>query len=562
MPEGPLRKREALAIDDDAPEITTGGVTNINLRDFSTEDGDLGFVSKVKNGMGSIETRRKAKQGKPETRSKKIEQKPTHREENTIIEVGAKDLEDATEEETKAFLLRKARIASNRLVPSLYVGEEQRRARAKTIDEQLETLGLGLAEARLKNNATVIAEIEERQIPLKAESERLSRYATAEEELTARITEMAAYREKLRAQKKRVSPVETALADLREVQTHLIEANTWRDPKKAADLAKAKADEELRLKELKEDAQRKFKEGKRLYQERINQKGSGSKAVEQRPGGLTLVQRLEKNLWDLGRVFKKKYEVDIDKAFTKTETISERAYSWWRDTPAGKFLSSEPELYGDRDRDKQSMLESYKKLNALYKRELEGRYIAEERQKKAAGNVIATPLEREREELASLVKRVVPTKMEAAEETLRHVEEAIISPLLSTKQKNSDPLLKKVVSPRLEVTREIVRPLAEMAAMPILAIAEPILSKYRWKREWEKKQERYSAELVNKIAESILDKHNENALAYVAEATGIAPGLLTIPDIAEFFYTTAEGDALREKLMSNLREQMKQREQS
>jgi hypothetical protein len=438
------------------------------------------------------------------------------------MELNPEEIEDATEEETKAVLLREARMMANKVVPDLYIGKTQRQDRAKTIDQQLEKFGLALAKARLENQPATIRELEKQVTTLRSESDRLSRYATAEEELTARITEMEAFRDKLKAQKKRVSPIEATLADLQKVQARLTEAVTWEDPKKAAKLRRDRAYEELRLRKFREDAHKEFEASKKAYQNQINQQGRSSEVVERRKG-LTLIERLEKNLWDLSLVFKKKYGFDIEKAYTKTETVGERAYSWWRDTRIGKVLSNEPELYGERDRNKQSMLESYKKLTALYKRELEVDYTAEQRQKKAEGKAVTTPLDREKEKIAALVK--------------------------------------KAISPRVDVARELIRPLAEMAAMPVLAIAEPILRERKWAKEWNEINSRregpLAAELVNEIARSVI--HNENALQYVAESMEIAPEKLDVSDVAEFFYITEEGERLRDQLMDKLRKEMAQR---
>lgn len=458
------------------------------------------------------------------TKARKGEKNPHKNTEESghDIELSIEDIQDATEEETKSVLLKEARIAANNVTPDLYIGKEVRDTRAKTVNQELERLGLELAKAKLKDKKDTINALEEQRVPLQAESDRLSRFATAEEELAARITEMEALRDKLKAQKKRISPIEAALADLREVQAHLTEAVTWEDPKKAAKLRRDRAYEELRLRKFREDAHKEFEASKKAYQDQINQQGRSSEAIKQRKG-LTLIERLEKNLWDLSLVFKKKYGFDIEKAYTKTETVGERAYSWWRDTRIGKALSREPELYGERDRNKQSMLESYKKLTALYKSELEVDYTAEERQKKAEGKAIITPLEREKERVASLVK--------------------------------------KVISPRVDIARELIRPLAEMAAMPVLAIAEPILRERKWAKEWNEINSRregpLAAELVNEIARSVVN--NEDALQYVAEIMKISPDKLEVSDVAEFFYITEEGEKLREELMKKLRKEIDQK---
>lgn len=521
MPEGPLRKQESLVADEDAPEITTG-VTRINLRDLSTDDGSLGVVNKVKRGIESAETRTKDKKSKLETKPQRTEQKPLHTEEDAIIEVDAEDIQDATEAETKAVLLREARIAANKLVPNLYIGAEQRHTRAKTIAEQLERLGLGLAEARLKDDVAKIAEIEERQIPLKAESDRLSRYATTEEELNARITEMEAYRNKLKAQKKRMSQVEQALINLREVQAKLVDATTWEDPKEASNRKRTRAFEELRLKKFKENAvkelgQKKIIDTKDPLREkkRLPNRNESYTARKER-----LLKTLQKNIDDLAWAFDEKYGTSIEHVMVGEETLIDKAKSWWRDTRVGKLFSKKTEQYGGRDMDKESMIEQYVHLQNRYQRELKDASVPGE---------------------------------ETPERTLTGRGEVL----------ERRALLRRNVNTLGKATAEAISSsIGEVAARPILAIAEPILRKRRWEREWKKMQGEHDAELFNEIAKSIIDNHNEDALMYVAEATGIAPGRLTIPDVAEFFYTTTEGDELREQLMSKLRKEMEQRERS
>lgn len=484
----------------------------------STRDGGLAFVGKVKKGIGSAEAKTKAK---AENKPRKIERSSINTEDATVIELESEDIKDATEEEAKAILLREARIAANRLIPDLYIGE-QRRMRERAINEQLETLELALVRARFDEDKTKMDEIEERVTPLKDESRRLTRYKTAEEEVAARIQVMEASRNKLKAQKKRVSPVEAALEDLREVQTKLTEANTWEDPKEAANRKRTRAYEELRLRKFKENAvkelgQKKIIDAKDSLREkkRLPNWTESYTARKER-----LLKTLQKNIDDLAWAFDEKYGTSIEHVMVGEETLIDKAKSWWRDTRVGKFFSKKTEQYGGRDMDKESMIEQYVHLQNRYQRELNDTSVPGEETQEQALTKRGEILERR-----ALLRRNVKTLGKAT-------------------------------------TEAISSSIGEVAARPILAIAEPILSKRRWEREWKKMQGEHDAELFNEIAESIMDDHNEDALMYVAEATGIAPWNLTAADIAEFFYTTAEGDELREQLMSKLRIEMEQRERS
>lgn len=484
----------------------------------STQDGGLAFVGKVKKGIDSAEAKTKAK---TENKPRKIERSSIDAEDATVIELESEDIKDATEEETKAILLREAQIAANRLIPNLYIGE-QRRIRERAINEQIETLELALVRARFDEDKTKMDEIEERVTPLKDESRRLTRYKTAEEEVAARIQVMEASRIKLKAQKKRVSPVEAALEDLREVQTKLTEANTWEDPKEASNRKRTRAFEELRLKKFKENAVKELGQKKT-----IDTKGPlrEKKRLPNWTESYTarkehLLKTLQKNIDDLAWAFDEKYGTSIEHVMVGEETLIDKAKSWWRDTRVGKFFSKKTEQYGGRDMDKETMIEQYVRLKNRYQQELKDASVPGEKTQERAPTERGEVLERR-----ALLRRNVNTLGKAT-------AEAISSSI------------------------------GEVAARPILAIAEPILRKRRWEREWAKMQGEHDAELFNEIAESIMDDHNEDALMYVAEATGISPWNLTVADIGEFFYTTAEGDELRKQLMSKLRKEMEQRERS
>ncbi len=515
MRERPLKRFTDRATEENLEKRATTPSTESDLPDLeSTRDGGLAFVGKVKKGIGSAETKAKAKQ-------RKTERKALETEVGSAEELGIEEILEATEEETKAVLLREAQIAANKLIPNLYIGE-QRRIRERAIDEQLETLELALIKARFDEDKTKIDEIEELLTPLKDESRRLIRYKTAEEEVAARIQVMEASRNKLKAQKKRVSPVEAALEDLREVQTKLTEASTWEDPKEAANKKRTRAYEELRLRKFKENAVKELGQKKIIdLKDSLKEKKRLPNWTESYVGRRErLLKTLQKNIDDLAWAFDEKYGTSIEHAITGEETFTDRARSWWKDTSIGKFFSKKTEQYGGRDREKKAMIEQYRHLQDRYRQELK-----EE----------STPGEKVRE-------RALTERGEILE------RRALL-------RRNMDTFGKATA-------KAISSSIGEVAARPILAIAEPILRRRQWKQQWERMQGEHNAELFNEIAESIFDKHNEGALAYVAEATGIPPWQLTTEDIAEFFYTTAEGDALREKLMSDLREQMKQREKS
>lgn len=519
MPGRPLERFTDRATEENLEKHATTPSAESDLPDLeSTRDGGLAFVGKVKKGIGSAEAKTKAK---AENKPRKTERSSIDTEDATVIELESVDIKDATEEETKAILLREAQIAANRLIPNLYIGE-QRRIRERAINEQLETLELTLVRARFDEDKTKMDEIEERVTPLKDESRRLTRYKTAEEEVAARIQVMEASRNKLKAQKKRVSPVEAALEDLREVQTKLTQANTWEDPKEAANRKRTRAYEELRLRKFKESAV------KELGQKKIIDTRDSLKEKKRLPSWTEsytgrrehLLKTLQKNIDDLAWAFDKKYGTSIEHVMIGEETSVERVKSWWRDTSIGKFFSKKTEQYGGRDMDKKSMIEKYRQLQDRYRQELTAELAPGEKVQERALTKRGEVLERR-----AFLRRSVDS-----------LDKASVKAISSS--------------------------VREVAAMPIMAIAEPILRERKWERQWERMQGEHNAELFNEIAKSISDKHNEGALAYVAEATGIAPWELTPVDIAEFFYTTEEGDALREKLMSDLREQMKQREQS
>lgn len=568
MQERPLRKKT----DREEPEerstqpANPSTETEAALPDLeSTKDGGLAFVDKTK-----------VKQEK----SKRIQRIPdlalTNTEnEDTGEELKIEEIQDVTEEEARKHLLQEARRTASKVIPDLYIGKEQRYARAQTVNKQLERLGLELAEANLESNSDDVRALTERIAPLQAESDRFSRYKTAEEEVVARIAEVKKYRDQLKESKKKSSHINELLVNLEELRARIIEADTWEDPREATNRRRNRAYEEYRTKKTEEEAEKMAaekrieteKEVARLTEEQTRQKYTENmedteiivgkekdwknpkKDPVKRLTGLTRrstivgdlrnkklqfgaqfeasERKLEENLNSIASVFKSKYGGDIAKAARGEETFTEKVVGWWKDSRVGKlFGNKKTETYGGVDRDKAELIERYNRLLSTYG-EIAGR------PKRTSGDVI-------RELSEWHAQRDNPPKQAEPSNT------------------SSENVLKG----KKAVAKEVVRPLAEMAIMPILAIAEPILSKRRWEREWTKMQGEHDAELFNEIAEEILTTHSEDDLAYVAKAIGVPPGKLTKTDVGEFFYVTQEGQELREFIMDELRKKTEQKEKS
>lgn len=558
MSRRPLEKLAEDTLEEQSPRTPTSPSTEIALRDTRfTQDTDHASAQKARRDVKAQETTKKANQQLLLNKQGKFEHTPPSIDEDSAMELNPEEIEDATEEETKAVLLREARMMANKVVPDLYIGKTQRQDRAKTIDQQLEKFGLALAKARLENQPATIRELEKQVTTLRSESDRLSRYATAEEELTARIMEMEAFRDKLKAQKKRVSPIEATLADLQKVQARLTEAVTWEDPKEAARRKRDKAYQELRLQKQQEATQKeKIREGyvegmefthylmggkgdweskKEDSIDVINRITKRSKLVSAlrgkklQPGAQDAAaeKKLEENLDTLASVFKSKYGGDIARAAREEETFTEKAIGWWKDSRVGRlFQKKDLQKYGGVDRNKTEMVERYNRLLNTYS-EVGGR------PKRTESDVVR--------EWGKWYSERDSHKTQTQESNLS----------------STDGVLKT----RGTVAKELIRPLAEMAAMPVLAIAEPILRERKWAKEWNEINSRregpLAAELVNEIARSVI--HNEDGLQYVAESMKIAPEKLDVSDVAEFFYITEEGERLREQLMDKLRKEMTQR---